>query len=88
MTPCLYLFQDYFEMATDRLLDYDLIECVSPFTRRMIDTFVDEFECARPATPKIIWKILDKDNGDFIVNCSSWGDPAPVLTVTLPTNKV
>jgi len=79
--------KEFYDTTTDKLLDYENVMCTSPFSKRMIDTFVEEFSCAKPSEPKVVWTEL-KDGEEYIVNCSSESDPAPTLTITLPDGKL
>ena len=53
-----------------RLLDYDIVACSSPFSRRMIDTFPEEFICSHPAKPSITWRKIS--NTQYLVDCSRY----------------
>ena len=79
--------KEFYDATTDKLLDYEDVRCASPFQKRMIDTFADDFSCDKPSAPTVEWKTLTPEH-EYIVNCSSESDPAPTLTLTLPDGKV
>ena len=72
--------KEFFDAAVDKNLDYDSVECASPRATLMRDAGRADFTCQHPATPLVHWAQLD--DGRYAVNCSSVGDPAPLLTLT------
>jgi len=77
--------KEFYDTTSDKLLDYNAVECMSPFNRRMIDTYMEDYICDKPMQPVVHFYELEPYK--YIVNCSSLGDPAPTLTLDLPEQR-
>ena len=77
--------KQFFDEAVDKILDYSTVQCASPVPGYMSSMHPSEFLCSHPSQPMIQWRALNKDF--YVLNCTSKGDPAPNLTLTLPDGR-
>lgn len=77
--------KEFYDTTSDKLLDYDSVECVSPHKLRMVDTFQEDYDCSKPSQPLI--HFYELSDYQYIINCSSMADPAPTLTLHLPEQR-
>ena len=77
--------KDFFEEANDKTLDYEAVSCASPTAAAMTSVPVQDFRCSMPSPPKVTFVQLTDDQ--YVVNCTSHGDPAPNITLTLADGR-
>ena len=77
--------KEFYSSAVDKQLDYDLVQCTSPQPKLFMDVPLSDFTCSTPTAPVVSWLKLAEQR--FELNCTSLGDPAPTLTLTLPDGR-
>ncbi|KAK2148793.1 hypothetical protein LSH36_482g01058 [Paralvinella palmiformis] len=77
--------RDFYQTAIDKTLDFDDVNCISPHAVPMRRVPPRDFICTRPSRPIVEWIRLDSRR--YEVNCTSTGDPAPTLQITLPGQR-
>ena len=77
--------REFYESSIDKMLDFDYVTCKSPHAVPMRRVPPHDFECKKPIKPIVEWIRLDSHR--YEVNCTSNGDPAPTLQITLPDER-